>query len=82
MMDIMAEFGVAQEIHLTAAKRLLDDAVQRMIEKRVAVQCAKRLEKISPAAAALLKDWIKEWNDPCRGLIAEELPLTNDEFED
>ena len=61
MTDVMTEYGVAQEIHLIAAKRLFDDAVKRMIEKRVAVQRAKRLEKISPVAAAMLKDWVKQW---------------------
>ena len=70
-----------KEIHVLAAKRLFDDAVRRMIDKKVAVQRAKRLEKISPAAAALLKDWIKQWNDSCRGLTAEEIPLTDDEFD-
>ena len=70
-----------KEIHVIAAKRLFDDAVRRMIEKKVAVQHAKRLEKISPAAAALLKDWIKQWNDSCRGLTTEEVPDTDDEFD-
>ena len=70
-----------KEIHVIAAKRLFDDAVRRMIEKKVAVQRAKRLEKISPAAAALLKDWIKQWNDSCRGLTTEEMPDTDDEFD-
>ena len=71
-----------KEIHVIAAKRLFDDAVKRMIEKKVPVQRAKRLEKISPAAAALLKDWIKQWNESCRGLSPEEMPLTDDELED
>ena len=79
MTDVMTEYGVAQEIHLIAAKRLFDDAIKRMIEKKVAVQRAKRLEKVSPAAAALLKDWVKQWNDSCRGLTAEEVPDTDDE---
>ena len=70
-----------KEIHVLAAKRLFDDAVRRMIDKKVAVQRAKRLEKISPAAAGLLKDWIKQWNDSCRGLTAEEVPDTDDEFD-
>ena len=77
----MTEYGVAQEIHLIAAKRLFDDAIKRMIEKKVAVQRAKRLEKISPAAAALLKDWMQKWNDSCRGLTAEESPDTDDEYD-
>ena len=51
-----------------------------MIEKKVAVQRAKRLEKVSPAAAALLKDWIQKWNEFCRGLAADEVPDTDDEF--
>ena len=79
-----------KEIHVIAAKRLFDDAIGRMIEKRAffggaeplqAVQRAKRLEKISPAAAALLKDWIKQWNASCRGLTPEEVPDTDDEFD-
>ena len=81
MTDIMTEYGVVREIHIIAAKRLYDDAVKRMIEKKVAVQRAKRLEKISPAAAALLKDWMKKWNESCRGLTAEEIPDTDDEFD-
>ena len=77
----MTGHGVVQEIHLIAAKRLFNDSIKCMIEKKVAVQRAKRLEKISPTAAALLKDWIKQWNDSCRGLTAEEVPLTDDEFD-
>ena len=80
MTDVMTEYGIAREIHLIAAKRLFDDAVKRMIEKKVAVQRAKRLEKVSPAAAALLKDWVKQWNDSCRGLRSDEVPDTDDEF--
>ena len=81
MTDVMTEYGMAREVHLHAAKRLFDDAVKRMVGKRVAVQRAKRLEKISPAAAALLKDWIKKWNNSCRGLTTEEVPDTDDEFD-
>ena len=80
MTDVMTEHGVAQEIHLIAAKRLFDDAVRRMIEKRVAVHHAKRLEKIFPAAAALFKDWIQKWNKSCEGLTVEEVPDTDDDF--
>ena len=80
-MDVMTEYGVTREIHLTAAKRLFDDAVRRVMEKKVAVQHTKRLEKISPAAAALLKDWIKQWNDSSRGLTTEEVPDTDEEFD-
>ena len=69
-----------KEIHVIAAKRLFDDAIACTIEKREAVQRAERLEKISPAAAGLLKDWIKEWKESCRGLTAEEVPDTDDEY--
>ena len=78
----MTEHGVAREIHLIAAKRLFDDAVKRMLEKKVAIQRAKRLEKISPVAAAMLKDWVKQWNKSCECLTVDEIPLTDDEFED
>ena len=81
MPDIMTEHGVAQEIHLIAAKRLFDDAIKSMVEKRLAVQRAKHLEKISPVAAALLKGWMQKWNNSYRGLTAEEIPDTDDDFD-
>ena len=71
---------MTQEIHLIAAKRLFNDSIKGTIAKNVAVLRAKRLEKISPTAAALLKDWIKEWNNSYRGLRAEEVPDTDDEY--
>ena len=79
-MNVMTEYGVAREIDVTAARRLFDDASNSMVEKRVAVQRAKHLEKISPVAAALLKDWMHKWNNSYRGLTAEEIPDTDDEF--
>ena len=72
--------GVVQEIHLVAARRLFNDSIKGRIEKNVAVLRAKRLEKISPAASALLKDWIKQWTESYRGLTAEEVPDTDDEY--
>ena len=80
MTDIMTEYGVAREIDVIAAKRLFDDAIKSRIERAVAVQRAKHLEKISPVAAALLKDWMHKWNTSYRGLRAEEIPDTDDEF--
>ena len=76
----MTEYGVAREIDVIAARRLFDDASNSMVEKRVAVQRAKHLEKVSPVAAALLKDWMHKWNNSYRGLTAEEIPDTDDEF--
>ena len=81
MTDVMTEYGVAREIDVIAAKRLFDDAINSRIGKKVAVQRAKHLEKISPVAAALLKDWMQKWNNSYRGLTAEEVPLTDDEFD-
>ena len=69
-------------IHVIAAKRLFDDAVACIIVKKVAVRRAKRLEKICPAAACLLRIWITQWKNPRREVMAEETQLTDDEFED
>ena len=80
MTDVMTEYGVAREIDVIAAQRLFDDAIKSRIGKKVAVQRAKHLEKISPVAAALLKDWMQKWNNSYRGLRAEEIPDTDDEF--
>ena len=74
------ESAPPKEIHILAAKRLFDDAVRRMIDKKVAVQRAKRLEKISPGAGALLRGWLKQWNESRRGLTAE-VPDTDEESE-
>ena len=81
MTDVMTEYGVAREIDVIAARRLFDDAIKSMVEKKVAIQRAKHLEKISPVAAALLKDWMQKWNNSYRGLTAEEIPDTDDEFD-
>ena len=80
MTDVMTEYGVAREIDVIAAKRLFDDAIGGTFEKNVAVLRAKRLEKVSPVAAALLKGWMQKWNTSYRGLTAEEIPDTDDEF--
>ena len=80
MTDVMTEYGVAREIDVIAAKRLFDDAIKSRIERAVAVQRAKHLEKISPVAAALLKGWMQKWNTSYRGLSSEEIPDTDDEF--
>ena len=81
MTDIMTEFGMAREIHVIAAKRIFDDSVKRAIERQVLIQRAKRIEKLSPAAGKLLRKWMEDWNRSCRGLTAEEVPLTDDEFD-
>ena len=80
MTDVMTEYGVAREIDVIAAKRLFDDAIKSRIERAVAVQRAKHLEKISPVAAALLKGWMHKWNTSYRGLDVEEIPDTDSEF--
>ena len=72
MTDIMAEFGVAQEIHVIASK--IDDS-----ERQVLIQRAKRIDQLSPAAGKLLRKWMEDWNKSCQGLTAEEVPDTDDE---
>ena len=80
MADVKTEYGIAREIHVIAAKRIFDDMVKRVIERQVLIQRAKRIEKISPAAGFLLRDWIVSWNKSCEGLKPEEVPDTDDEF--
>ena len=80
MPDTMTEFGVAREIHVTAAKRIFDDMVRRSIERQVLAQRAKKIEKLSTASGALLRKWIGEWNKSCEGLKPQEIPDTDDEF--
>ena len=48
---------------------------------KLAVQSAKHLEHVSPSAAAMLWHQLQEWRSR-RGLSADEVPLTDDEFED
>ena len=80
MTDVMTEYGVAREIHVIAAKRIFDDMVKRSIERQVLAQRAKKIEKLSPAAGMLLRDWMQAWNKSCEGLTFDEVPDTDDGF--
>ena len=72
-MDVQTEYGVAQETHVLAARRIFDDMVKRSFERQVLVQRAKRIESLSPAAGMLLRDWMQAWNKSCEGLRPEEV---------
>ena len=76
----MTEFGVAREIHVTAAKRIFDDMVRRSIERQVLAQRAKKIETLSPAAGAVLRKWMGQWDKSCRGLETHEIPDTDNEY--
>ena len=76
----MTEFGVAQEIHIIAAKRIFHDMVKRSIDRQVLIQRAKQIEKLSPVSGALSRDLINQWNKSCEGLKPEEIPDTDNEF--
>ena len=80
-MNVMTEFGPVREMHVGAAKRIFDDMLKRSFEKQVLIQRAKRIEGLSPAAGQLLRKWIHDWNKSCKGLTAEEVPDTDDEFD-
>ena len=80
MPDVITEFGVAREIHILAAKRIFDDMVKRSIERQVLAQRAKRIETLSPAAGSLLRKWMVDWNDSCKGLTPDEVPDTDSEY--
>ena len=78
--DINTEYGEARQVHIIAAKRLFDDMVARAVERQILTSRAKRIEALSPAAGSLLRLWIQNWNDSCKGLAPEEIPDTDDEF--
>ena len=78
--DVITEFGEARQVHILAAKRIFDDMVKRAVERQVLAQRAKKIEALSPAAGSLLRTWIQNWNDSCKGLAPEEVPDTDDEF--
>jgi len=78
--DINTEYGEARQVHILAAKRIFDDMVKRSIERQVLAQRAKKIEALSPAAGSLLRLWILNWNDSCKGLATEDIPDTDDEF--
>ena len=66
--------------HLGAAKRLYDDAINSKISVAAATRNAEHLQKVSPAAAALLWQWLVAYRSQ-QGLLIEEIPLTDDEFD-
>ena len=70
------------ETHLGAAQRLYDDATGGKLTTELAVKRAKHLERVSLGAAAALWHHLQEWIISRRGLSAEEVPFTDDEFED
>ena len=78
--NVITEFGEARQVHILAAKRIFDDMVKRSIERQVLAQRAKKIEALSPAASSLLRKWIFDWNESCKGLAPEEIPDTDDEF--
>ena len=80
MPDVMTEYGVAREIHIRSARAIFDDMVKRAIERQVLAQRAKKIENLYPAAGALLRKWMVEWNKSCEGLKPEDHPDTDDGF--
>ena len=78
--DINTEYGEARQVHIIAAKRIFDDMVKRAVERQILTSRAKRIEALSPAAGSLLRTWIQNWNDSCKGLAPEEIPDTDSDF--
>ena len=66
--------------HLGAAKRLYDDAINSRISAAEATRNAEHLQKVSPAAAALLWQWLVAYRSQ-QGLRIEEIPDTDSEFD-
>ena len=78
--DVITEYGEARQVHILAAKRIFDDMVKRAVERQVLAKRAKKIEALSPAAGSLLRTWIQNWNDSCKGLATGEAPDTDDDF--
>ena len=57
----MTEFGMAREIHVIAARRTFEDAVEQAVGRQELIQNAKRIQKLSPVAGMLLCKWVKDY---------------------
>jgi hypothetical protein len=66
--------------HLGAAKRLYDAAINSKISVAEATRNAEHLQKVAPAAAALLWQWLVAYRSQ-QGLRIIEIPDTDDEFD-
>ena len=51
-------WGGVREVHIAAAQSLYNDLLRRSIGIELALVRARYLQKVSPAAAALLEFWI------------------------
>ena len=51
-------WGGVREAHIAAAQSLYNDLLRRSIGIELALARARHLQKVSPAAAALLEFWI------------------------
>ena len=69
------------EDHLRAAKPLYDDAINSKISAAEATRNAEHLQSVSPPAAALLWQWLVAYRSQ-KGLLIEEIPLSDDEYVD
>ena len=70
-----------REDHLGAAKRPYDDEICSKISAAEATRNAERPQSVSPPAAALLWQWLIAYRSQ-KGLLIEDIPLTDDEYED
>jgi hypothetical protein len=71
---------VIRDDHFGAAKRLYDDAINSRISPAEATRNAEHLQEVSPAAAALLWQWLAAYRSK-QGLLIAEIPDTDDEFD-
>jgi hypothetical protein len=69
------------EDHVGAAKRIFHDAINSKISAAEATRNAEHLQSVSPPAAALLWQWLVAYRSQ-KGLLIEEIPLSDDEYED
>ena len=56
--DLDTPWGAVREAHIAAAQSLYNDLLRRSIGTELALARARHLQKVSPAAAALLEFWI------------------------
>ena len=57
--DVDTPYGYVRKIHLLAAYNLYKDVLQRRVDPHDALVCARHLQRVSPASAAILQFWFE-----------------------
>ena len=57
--DVDTPYGYVREIHLRATYNLYKDVLMRRVAPHDALVCARHLQRVSPASAAILQFWLE-----------------------